>query len=112
MSRTKSGLSAPQGVIKLRDIFLTITTKTFRKISTLPKPDQALYIYMFYLNQSKIQDDDIIHAPVPFVMEKTKYGRAKVVSARKGLNSIGLIEDFRPTIGSKTYVKLNESEGC
>ena len=65
-------------------------------------------MYMYYLNLAKIQDTNLVHTSVPLTMKEIRWGRTKVVSARSNLKKLGLIEDFRPTIGSKTYVKMNE----
>lgn len=92
------------------DIYMLITTNSHSKILELQKHEQALALYIFYHKQAKIQKTNQPFVTINLCMKELHWGRNKVMSAKSGLREIGLIEDFRPTIGSKTYVKLNEQE--
>lgn len=65
---------------------------------------------MYYLNLARIQKTHLVHTTIPLTIAATGWGRLRVVHARNHLKEIGLIEDFRPTCGGKTYVKMNELE--
>jgi hypothetical protein len=89
---------------------IVIPAKIFSKISILPKADAALYLYIFYSDQKKLQSPDHLYATVPFCTAQLGWARTKVISARGDLRKIGLIEDYRLFIGGKTYVRLNSGE--
>lgn len=91
----------------MHDIYMTITTYSHSKILELPNHEQALALYLFYYRHAKIQKTNQPWTTVPFCMNGLHWGRDKVISARRSLKSIGLIQDIRPGIGEKTYTKLN-----
>ncbi len=73
----------------------------------LKKAEYALALYLFYYDRAKFQQTNQPWATVAYCSKGLGWGERQVRFARNNLKSLGLIEDIRPEIGSKTYTRLN-----